>query len=352
MIITVTMNPAIDKTVDIDSFEHGGLNRITDIVRDAGGKGINVSKTIHHLGGTSLATGFLAGSAGDMIEQTLAEYGIRTDFIRVGGETRTNTKVVEKNGTVTELNEPGPVVTEENLAKLIGKLEEYASADTLVVLAGSVPAGVDKTVYRTITEKMHAKGASVLLDADGELFVQALKAEPDIIKPNRLELEEYFRHTFYHAPESSEGSVTYQTEQQQTSAFPVIAPQKAYSRHSDLQIAELGKQLLDQGIGFAAISMGSEGALFISRNETLKCPGLQVKTHSTVGAGDAMVAALAYGWEQKLSFRDCASLGMAASAGAVTTVGTKPPAREVVDELLRQVRIETLELSKSRNQFI
>ena len=309
MIITVTMNPAIDKTVDIGTLEPGGLNSIQRVELDAGGKGINVSKTIRQLGGNSIATGFIAGNAGEVIEKVLVEYGIRTDFIRVSGETRTNMKVVEKNGAVTELNEPGPDVSEENIRALIEKLESYAAEDTLFVLAGSIPNSVDKNVYRIITEKVHAKGASVLLDADGELFVNSLEAKPDMIKPNRVELEEYY-HLDYRATEE--------------------------------QLVEMGTKLLDQGIGFAAISMGKMGALFLGRDQKLKCRGLSVKAHSTVGAGDAMVAALAYSWDEKLPLREAAALSMATSAGAVTTVGTKPPAREVVDELLGQVELTEL----------
>lgn len=342
MIITVTMNPAIDKTIDIGTFVHGGLNRIQNIERDAGGKGINVSKTIHHLGGTSLAVGFLAGAAGDMIEQTLHAYGISTDFIRVGGETRTNTKIAEPNGTVTELNEPGPYVSPKHVEELIQKLEYYASPETIVVLAGSIPKSVDKTIYRTITEKMHAKGAAVLLDADGELFEHAISAQPDMIKPNRMELEHYF---------SCESDCNHRET-----------------------LIEMGQKLLDTGISAVVISMGGDGALFLKRNQfiskdiiessstdqtepasgyivtdkevspennvtILKSDALPVTPHSTVGAGDAMVAALAYGWEHKLPFEECAALAMAASAGAVTTIGTKPPTREVVDELLGLVTL-------------
>lgn len=314
MIITVTMNPAIDKTIDIHRFVHGGLNRITHMELDAGGKGINVSKTIQQLGGTSLATGFVGGAAGDRIEQTLKEYGIPTDFIRVEGETRTNTKVVEENGTVTELNEPGPYVSEKHIHELIQKLDSYASPDTLVVLAGSIPKSTDKTIYRTITEKMHDKGAAVLLDADGELFLHALSAQPDIIKPNQAELEEYYR-----------------KKEADDSGFSA-----SLNHHASLnELIEMGQQLLASGIRTAVISMGSEGALFLNHDTVLQSAALPVPTHSTVGAGDAMVAALAYGWEKKLSFEACASLAMAASAGAVMTVGTKPPTLETVQELLR-----------------
>lgn len=192
MIITVTMNPAIDKTVDIGAFEHGGLNRIQRVVLDAGGKGINVSRTVKELGGTTIATGFLAGNSGAVIEKMLEEYGIQADFVHVGGETRTNIKVVEQDGTVTELNEPGPSVTPEQTEALLEKLEAYADSNTLFVLAGSIPQGIGKDIYRVITEKVHAKGAAVLVDADGALFARSLAAVPDIVKPNRVELEEYF----------------------------------------------------------------------------------------------------------------------------------------------------------------
>lgn len=309
MIITVTMNPAIDKTVDIEALERGGLNRIQHVELDAGGKGINVSKTIKALGGSSLATGFLGGKAGKTIEGVLKEWQIPTDFVYVEGETRTNLKVVEQAGEVTELNEPGPEVSKAQVEELLAKLEGYANEDTLFVLAGSIPKGVDKTIYGVITERVHQKGATVLMDADGELFVQALKAKPDIIKPNRVELEAY-----------------YQMEREA----------------SDEELIEMGRKLLRDGSGFAAISMGKQGALFLTKDSTVRCPGLQVKAHSTVGAGDAMVAALAYSWNEKLDTGDMIRLGMATSAGAVTTIGTKPPERKLVDELAGQVVLEKL----------
>lgn len=307
MIVTVTMNPAIDKTVDIDSLKPGGLNRITHVELDAGGKGINVSKTIKELGGESLVTGFIGGKAGETIEGVMKEWGIPTEFVYVDGETRTNMKVVETNGTVTEINEPGPVVTEAQIEELLGKLEHYAGADTLFVLAGSIPKGVDKNIYKVITERVHKKGAKVLMDADGELFVHGLEAVPDMIKPNRVELEAYFGLDY----RAAEGELIY-----------------------------MGKKLLGCGSELVAISLGQMGALFLQGETTILCPGLSVKAHSTVGAGDAMVAALAYSWDRKLSFEDTIRLGVATSAGAVTTIGTKPPTRETVDELAKRVKLE------------
>lgn len=309
MIVTVTMNPAIDKTVEIDSLLAGGLNRIRSVEYDAGGKGINVSKTIRELGGESIATGFLGGNAGKTIESVLDEKTIKNDFIWVEGETRTNTKVFEGNGNVTELNEPGPAIRDEQVKELMKKLEGYAGEDTLFILAGSIPNGVDKQVYAEITRLVHKKGATVLLDADGELFRNSLDAGPDIIKPNRVELEEY-------------AGLDY--------------------RASEEELVSLAEGLMEKGIGTVAVSMGKSGAMFVRRDYKVKCPALPVKAHSTVGAGDAMVAALAYAWNEKLNEEDTVRLCMATSAGAVTTIGTKPPTRDLVDDLQKQVVIERI----------
>lgn len=309
MIVTVTMNPAIDKTVDIEHLEQGGLNRITHVEIDAGGKGINVSKTISQIGGKSIATGFIAGNSGQIIEKVMNDLGIETDFITISGETRTNTKVFEKSGELTELNEPGPVVEEKDVEVLFKKLESYAGEDTLFVLAGSIPRGVEKDIYGRIIEFVHSKGSKVLLDADGELFTKALEAGPDIIKPNRVELEQYAGMDYF---------------------------------ASEQELIDIAKKMMDKGIETVAVSMGKSGAIFLKENYKVKCPGLKVKAHSTVGAGDAMVAALSYSWEQKLSEEDTVKMCMAVSAGAVTTIGTKPPTREVVNELLEKVVIEKL----------
>lgn len=309
MIVTVTMNPAIDKTVEIDTLLPGGLNRIKKVEYDAGGKGINVSKTIRELGGVSIATGFLGGNAGKTIENVLNEKNIQNDFLWVEGETRTNTKVFEESGAVTELNEPGPVISEEQIKELLKKLDGYANEKTLFILAGSIPNGVDKHVYADIIRMAHAKGAKVLLDADGELFRNSLTAGPDIIKPNRVELEEYT-------------GIDY--------------------RASDEELLGMALKLMEQGIETAAVSMGKSGAMMIHGDYRVKCPALSVKAHSTVGAGDAMVAALAYSWDNGLDDEETTKLCMAASAGAVTTIGTKPPSRELVDTLKEQVIIERI----------
>ncbi len=306
MIVTVTMNPAIDKTVELDQFVHNGLNRVQNSTSDVGGKGINVSKTIHSLGGTSIATGFLAGDSGKNIVNALDQLGIQNDFVFVEGETRTNLKIVETGGILTEVNEKGPDIDEASLKALTDKLLSYAKEGTLFVLAGSVPMGVPKDIYQSLITLLKEKGAKVLLDVDGPMFVEGLEAAPHIVKPNQFELQQYFEIPGEISKEMLEG---------------------------------MGRKLLEKGIEIVAISRGADGAVFFVDGDVVWVEGLKVSAHSTVGAGDAMVAAIAYSVAEKRETKDWIRLAVATSAGAVTTIGTKPPTREVVDELMKQVKI-------------
>ncbi len=308
MIVTVTMNPAVDKTIEIPSLEVGGLNRITSVTQDAGGKGINVSKTIKALGGSSIATGFLGGKAGKWIASELEALDIETDFLFVDGETRTNTKVLETGGPITELNESGVVIDEDALTALLEKLEGYAKPDTLFVLSGSIPQGVPKDIYGTITQRVHQAGGQVLVDADGALFAQSLPAIPDMIKPNREELAGFL----------------------QTKDI------------TETHLLTLAQEFIAKGISQVSISMGGNGAMIVTKDRQVRCPVLQIEASSTVGAGDAMVAAMAHSWETKLDFENMVALCMATSAGACTTVGTKPPTLEVVNQLKQQVTINEI----------
>lgn len=175
---------------------------------------------------------------------------------------------------------------------------------------GSIPKGVDNGVYAEIIRIVHAKGAKVLLDADGEGVRKALQAGPDIIKPNRMELEEY----------------------------------AGIAHHlSEQELLCIARKILGQGIGTVAVSMGESGAMMVRKGYEVKCPALSVNAHSTVGAGDAMVAALAYAEESELGDEETVRLCMAASAGAVTTIGTKPPSGELIDRLKEQVIIEEIQ---------
>ncbi len=314
-LITVTLNPAMDKTVYLSKLEQGGCNRIQSKVMDAGGKGINVSKTLSALGENPVSVALVGGHTGQELRKQVEESGMEAVFLPIRGETRTNIKIVEENGKVTELNEPGPEVEKQEVFKLLSYLQECADEKTLFILSGSLPKGVPSDFYKTIIEQVKKKGARVLLDTSGAALSEGLKAGPDIIKPNIEELQEYLN----------------------------------LSQMSKKQVFQEGKNLLSEKVQLAVVSMGEKGAAFLTKKECLFAKSPAVEVHSTVGAGDALVAALAYGISQGMSLREIAKLSIAVSAGAVMTYGTKPAEKSIVEALLNKVEIEVSDLFFRQN---
>ena len=309
MIVTVTMNPALDKSAKSSSIIAGGLNRLSDISIDAGGKGINVSKMIGVLGGASIATGFLGGSSGRDILGALQAQSIKTDFVSIASSSRINLKVLTDRYGITEFNEPGPTVTPAEVDALCAKLMGYARPGSIIVFSGSLPQGVSPDIYQKLIREVRSAGASVFLDADGEAFSLALSSRPDYIKPNKFELAQYF------------------------------------NVREDCGMSEcvsLCRRLIGKGIKMVALSMGEQGAVFVTKQENLYSPGVKVETVSTVGAGDCMVGAMVHALSLGMPIKDLAAMAMAASAGSVTTQGTNPPTRETFAEILRQVKFQNV----------
>lgn len=309
MIVTLTLNPAIDKTARVPALRPRALNRLDRVERDVGGKGINVSKMLAALGRPSIACGFAAGQAGQTVVDTLRRWpggGITVDFVPIPGETRTNLKLVEPDGALTELNEPGPAVTAEQLRQLDELLLSHAGPDSWFVLAGSIAPGTPPEVYQTLTARLHAAGAKVLVDADGPQFAHAIQAAPDVVKPNAFELCQYF------------GVET--TDRVE-------------------ELIAMGRGLVRQGVGLVCISMGGRGACFVQGEQAWYAPALPVTVRSSVGAGDAMLAGVVCGLDQGLPLPQCLRLGLAASAAACTTPGTRPPEPEQIRQLLAQVEL-------------
>ncbi|MCB2295545.1 1-phosphofructokinase [Clostridium algoriphilum] len=309
MIITVTLNPALDKTIEIDEFKIGNVNRVKSTRVDVGGKGINVSKVIKELQNKSLALGFLGGSSGNRIKTYLDDSNIDNEFLFIKGETRTNIKIIDNvNNTHTDINENGPSVTLEDISNMKEKILKYCRADSLVVLSGSVPSGTSSNIYGDIIQEIKNKGGKVILDADGEMLMQGIKAGPYIVKPNIEELEK---------------------------AFNVVIDNEA-------KVIETAKKILEFGVEYVVISQGSEGSIVISNDKIAKVKGLKVEVKSTVGAGDSMVAALAVATESNYSFEETMKLACATSAANVMTEGTQTGRLIDIEELKKQVTIKYL----------
>lgn len=309
MITTITFNPAIDKTMIIDNLRVGRVNRESGLRIDAAGKGINVSKVIQKLGGKSVAMGILAGNSGKFIKDELDKIGIENDFLFIEGQTRTNIKVVDGiNNLVTDINENGPFVSADDLKVFEKKVIDNLSKDSIAVFSGSIPRNVDKKVYKRLISKAKEKGVKTILDADGELLIEGLKAGPHLVKPNIHELEKIFSKSI----ESIEDIIKY------------------------------GKKLLEYGVEHVIVSRGGEGSVFISKEKIAIVYGIKVEVKSTVGAGDSMVAAISLAIDKDYSFETTIKLAVAASAASVMKEGTQSGSIEDINKLIDKVEFKML----------
>ena len=305
MIYTVTLNPALDKTVEIQDFAVDSVNQVTAMRTDPGGKGINVSKVIQKLGRKSVAAGILGGDTGNAILSALEAMGLETSFRFVEGETRTNLKIVDPaEHTNTDINEPGITLSEEILDSYLKELLEKLVPGDIMVLSGSLPMGSPKDTYYTWVKACKEAGAKVILDADGELFAAGIKASPYLIKPNDHELSGFMGRTL----------------------------------STPAELAKAARQMMESyGIEKIVVSMGGAGALFVTKEDTIYAEGLKVPVGSTVGAGDSVVAALAVAEEAGMSLEDTVRLATATGAANVMCSGTQAAEYDVIQGLIPKV---------------
>ena len=308
MIRTVCLNPAIDKTIQVPGFTLDAVNRVTELRADAGGKGINVSKVVKELGGCSRAYAILAGDAGKAIRSMVEAMGIEVTSVDVAGETRTNTKIVDQRlHTNTDVNEPGPVTTADDLTALLDMLVADIDEGDTVILAGSIPAGAPSTPTPPGSRPAR-RPAPGLPRCRRRVLDQGISAGPTMIKPNDHELS---------------GMV---------------------GRDLDTleKIDAAAREIMGRGVEWVTVSMGGEGALFVTPEKTYKASSPKVKVGSTVGAGDSVVAAIAFAQEEGLDIIETIRLAVATGAANVSMEGTQAAPRALVDSLVDQVGIREL----------
>lgn len=301
MIYTVTLNPAIDLVVRLDGpLQADAVNRAAGEEYVLGGKGINVSGVLAELGCPSVALGFVAGATGVWLEQGLAARGLRTDFIRLpAGMTRINLKL--KDGRETEINGAGPTVPPEAVEALLRKLDALQSGDVLV-LAGSLPAGLPADTYETMLARLEGRGVQTVVDASGPLLEQALRSRPFLIKPNREEL----------------------------------AQAVGRAVNTEAETEQAARELQARGARNVLVSCGGDGALLLEESGAVHCAaaprGIVV---NSVGAGDSMLAGFVAGWLQSGSFTSALRLGIACGSATAFSLGLA--GRSQIDALLAQI---------------
>lgn len=297
MIYTVTFNPAIDYVVRVEEFSLGQVNRSSREEIQFGGKGINVSVMLNHLGTDSCALGFLAGFTGKAIEDDLRRMGIRTDFIHLSqGMTRINVKLKAKEET--EINGQGPGISQADFQKLLEQVALIQPGDTLV-LAGSIPQSLPDDVYERIIQSLAGKDIQVAVDATRDLLCHVLKYRPFLIKPNHIELGEIFDRTL----------------------------------HTDEEIRECASLLQQRGARNVLVSMAGDGAILLDETGAFhKIAAPKGKVKNSVGAGDSMVAGFLAGYLQSRDYETALRIG--AAAGSATAFSEGLAQRDEVQALL------------------
>jgi 1-phosphofructokinase/tagatose 6-phosphate kinase len=197
MIITVTLNTALDKTLSVPNFRLGRRHRTVEQTTMPGGKGVNIARVLKALGQPVIATGLAGGSTGTRIVDQLTQLSVLSDFVRIREESRTNTAVIDPTtGEQTEINERGPSVSEQEIELFVDKLLYLARGASVCVFAGSLPRDVDQEIYQRLIREVNRLGVTTIVDADGDPLRHAVKAEPDLISPNVMEAEELVGHEF------------------------------------------------------------------------------------------------------------------------------------------------------------
>ena len=305
MIVTVTPNPAIDRIVVVRGFRSAGINRATVERVDIGGKGINVARNLARLGCEVAATGFLGTDAVRGVVPTLAGSGIRMDFVGVAGDIRVNLKILDPaSAEETEINEAGPFVSDGALDELLEKLRRLAARCSVMVFSGSLPPGAPDDFYARCIRIAAAAGAKTVLDTAGVPLRHGIGAAPDLVKPNQAEAEGLL-------------------------GVSAIDPVTA------------ARRLLECGARTAVLSLGAAGAVSASASGIWRAMVPELTVRNTVGAGDAMVAALAFALSRSLPAPDALRAGTALSAAAAASAAPVP-ALELFHELEPQVTIHAV----------
>ncbi|PYZ97097.1 1-phosphofructokinase [Alteribacter lacisalsi] len=301
MIYTVTLNPSADYFMDVPDFETGRTNRAAETQVVPGGKGINVSRVLTRLEVKTKAIGFLAGFTGTFIENTLKEENLDTSFVYTEGMTRINVKL--KAGSETEINGTGCRITDRDQEELFGKLGELNGNDYLV-LAGSLPDGADKGIYRKAVELANRSKTKAIVDTVGLPLTEALKAGPYLIKPNEAELSDFAG--------------------------------RELSGLDDVRKA--AESAVQAGAENVLVSLGSRGALLVNRNHVLSARPPEGTLVNSVGAGDSMVAGFLYGETLGLPLKDCFAYSVA--SGSATAFSQGFCHKEQVETLVKRVIVK------------
>jgi 1-phosphofructokinase family hexose kinase len=303
MIVTVTLNPVLDRTLIVPRINFDDVLRASEVRLDWAGKGLNVSRALKALGLSSTATGLLGGSTGRMLEKGLSDLQIDTDFLYIDGETRTNIVVLEADGgRHVKVNEAGPRVSASDQAAFLEKVSSLARTGDMWVFCGSLPPGIPVDYYRQLIELVQQRGALAILDTNGEMLREGLLSRPYLVKPNSVEAAEI----------------------------------TGYALETEIDAQRAAAYFLQEGAEIVALSLGANGLLLTTHQETFRIHCPPVTARNPTGAGDALLAGIVYGLSHQLPMEQVARWGVAAGSAAAARTDTGFGDLDEVSDLVSQ----------------
>ena len=318
MIATVTLNPCLDRTIAVHGLVVDETNRWSSARLYAGGKGIDVSRAIHEMGGRTIAYGFIGGPDGRAVEILLDEEGVPFSFTPIEQETRTNFIITDtKTGQQTRIDAPGPHISKKELERFDRKMRRIYPRPDLIVAGGSLPPGVPANIYYDIILEAKGFGVRSILDSEGQWLKEGIKAKPYLIKPNVHEAEELLR---------------------------VELP-------SEEAIIKASLNLIEMDIEVAVISRGKEGIIAATKEKIFKAVPPPVKIRSAVGAGDCTIAGLALKLAYGEPLIEACRLAVAMGSAAVLTPGTELCHKADVERLLPQIKVWEMTVKGQAKMF-
>src|SRR3954464_10462735 len=314
MIITVTLNAAIDKTLAVPNFRLGRRHRAVEQTAMAGGKGVNVARALKTLGMPVIATGVAGGPTGTRIIEQLTDEAILNDFVRIREESRTSTAVVDPtNGEQTEINEKGPSVSEAELDLFVDKLLYLAKGAGVCVFSGSLPRGVPDDLYARLIVEINRLGCVTGLDSEGEALRVGTRAEPTVVTPNEPEAEELVGHEF-------------SEEEDRPAAVR--------------EVVELGAREAIMTLPTGCVGLLGRGSERVLLSASID-PGV-VEARSTVGSGDAFLAGYVAARYQHKDSEECLRYAVGCGAESIQHFGAGVLDPPEVERLLPEVQVERL----------
>lgn len=277
MILTITLNPSIDRRYTLNKFEKGQITRAENVQYTAGGKGLNVTRVIKDLNEEVLATGFLGGFSGDFILRELDNLGVKHNFIPIEGETRSCLAIISEEGTQTEILENGPTISKKEVDNFLKFYKEIIKDYKIIVASGSLPKGISPDIYRELIKNSKALGKKFILDTSGKALEYGIEAGPFLVKPNDEELEKLM-------------------------GKPV---------NTEQDIIEGANYILNKGVEIVVVSLGKDGSMVFHNNKIYKVKTPEIKVANPVGSGDAMVAGFAVSLARNYDFEDTLKLATA-----------------------------------------